>query len=69
MIKETIGRTLYFIFIIACFIAGFSPWLEWLKYHSTNDQTIMVVLDVLFLWIIIPMNGLIIIFQTIVGLF
>lgn len=68
-LNEVAGQTLYTILIITCFVVGFSPWLRWLKYHSINDQTIMVVLDVLFLWILIPINGLIVIFKAIASLF
>jgi hypothetical protein len=67
-LSETFGQALYAILIIACFIAGFSPWLNWLKYHASNDQNIMVILDVLGFFILIPINGAIVIYKFITGL-
>lgn len=66
--NEIFGQVLYTILIITCFIFGFTPWLSWLKYHATNDQNIMVVLDVLGFFILIPINGAIVIFKFITGL-
>jgi len=66
--NEVFGQALYTIFVIALFVFGFSPWLNWLKYHASNDQNIMIIFDVLLFFIIIPINGAIVIFKLITGL-
>lgn len=56
------------LFVVACFIVGFSRWLAWTKFHIVNGQSVMVILDIVFFFILVPINGLIIIVQTIFGL-
>ena len=66
---KSISEILYYIFIIVCFIVGFSPWLSWTKYHIQNEQSLMVIFDIIFIFIIVPINGFIVIIKMIFGLF
>lgn len=65
---KSMTEILSYVFIMACYIVGFFPWLGWIKYHVHNNQIIMVIIDILLFFIIVPINGFIIIIKTIFGL-
>ena len=69
LLNELISKGFSYFFIVICYVVGFFPWLNWIKYHISNHQYIMAVLDVVLFFIITPINGFIIIVKTIFSLF
>lgn len=66
---ELLAQGLYLLVGGISLVMGFTPWLNMLKFHAINDQTVMVVLDVLFVWVIIPITGFIVLIKATTGYF
>ncbi len=58
--KHTTFFVIFFKLSIAWgVINGAIVWFNWLTYHAQHSQTLLVIMDIVLLFIIIPFNGII----------